>query len=249
MAKKRKKRKKRTAIPAPTQAAEAPEQRPARQSRKEEARRERERAIRAMRRREVLRRGLRWGVALLIIGLIAGYFVWRNQQKQQFLEGADAAAERLGCGEIQELPSEGQRHVQAPPTYQTKPATSGDHSGSPLPGDVHVYDQPFDPSLEFRAVHNLEHAYVLIYYRQDGVGALPEDVGDALKGLAEDESKVILAPYPELPEGDSLALAAWTRLQTCPGMDTDDADDAVAVAKGFIQRFRGGGEAPEPGAA
>lgn len=241
MAKKRKKR------PAPRPTAPV-EQGPARQEKKEAARKEREARVRAARRRVLMRRLSRVGILLLVIGgITAAVFLFRANKNKE-LETFDAAAARIGCGEIQDFSYDAEEpHLapgEPPPTYSTQPATFGKHNGTPLPGDLHTYTQPFDADLEAQAVHNLEHAYVLIYYRQSGEGALPEGVVTALENLAEKENKVIIAPYANLPAGQQLALAAWTRLQTCTKVTA--AGDAVQTAKGFIKRFRGGGAAPEP---
>jgi hypothetical protein len=95
-------------------------------------------------------------------------------------------------------------------------------------------------------VHNLEHAYVIIYYRGQGAASIPQNVREALGSLAEGQDKVILAPYPELAEGTSLSFVAWTKLQECPRVT--DADAAVSAARGFIELYRGTDNAPEPGA-
>ena len=93
-------------------------------------------------------------------------------------------------------------------------------------------------------MHNLEHAYVLIYYRADGPEALPTDVVDELATLAESEDKVIMAPHASLEEDTSLALAAWNKLWECPAGVT--ADQARTIASGVIEAFRGSSNAPEP---
>lgn len=240
----KKKKRKRRIQPAPVMAPPPG----ARQERKEAARRERERIIRAARRRRFLVRAARWGVVLLVIAGIAGFVAYRFYQDRRLLERADAAAEAIGCGEIQNQPSQGRDHVDTPPEYTQTPATSGPHSSAPLPGDQHVYTEPLDaPGVEFRAVHNLEHAYVIIYYRAEGPEALSPDMVDALADLARGEQKVFLAPYAELPEGTSLAFAAWTKLLECPRVS--DSDSAVLVAQGFVKRFRGTSNAPEPNGA
>lgn len=242
MAKKRKKRR-----PPPRPAAPADQQQ-ARQEKKEVARREREDRIRRARRRVLLRRLVRFAAVVVVLGLIVGFIVYRNRQDARVISAADAAAETLRCTEVQEQPNEGRQHLQAgqQPTFATKPATSGNHSPSTLDPEVSVYEDPIDANLEPLAVHNLEHAYVIMYYRAEGEQALPRPVVDAIADLAEAEDKVILAPYPELPDGRSLAFAAWQRLQTCPRVT--DPDAALDVANGFIKRFRGGGVAPEAGA-
>jgi uncharacterized protein DUF3105 len=216
----------------------------ARQERKEAARKERERIIRAARRRRLLGRAARWGVVVLALAGVTAFVGYRIIQDRNLIRRADAAAEAIGCNEIQDLPSEGRQHLQAgsqPPEYGTTPGTSGPHSPVPLPSDVHVYDEPVP---EAQAVHNLEHAYVIMYYRAQGEQALPQNVREALADLARSEQKVILAPYPELPEGTSLTFAAWTKLQECPRVT--NADSAVLAAQGFIKRFRGTDNAPEP---
>jgi len=240
MAKKKKRKRRIQEAPA------APPTPHARQERKEMARRERERIVRAARRRRFLARAGRWAVVAAVLAGVGGFVAYRFVQDRTLLRRADAAAEALGCGEIQSPPSEGRGHLQPgspPPEYGTTPATSGTHAPSTLPPNVQVYQQQIPEPF---AVHNLEHAYVIIYYRAQGQGSVPQNVREALAGLAESQEKVILAPYPELPEGTSLALTAWTKLQECPRVTAADA--AVLAAEGFIKRFRGTSNAPEPSA-
>ena len=158
------------------------------------------------------------------------------------------AASAAGCGQIQTPAGSapGGQHLSAGQTYHysQEPATSGWHDPSPLPSDPHVYTSPVP---ETHAVHNLEHGYVWIYYRSDGPGALPATVVDSLASLANVQTKVLMAPHPDLPAGTGLALAAWNKLWECPA--SIRADQATAVASGFIQGYRGTGNAPEPGAA
>ena len=99
---------------------------------------------------------------------------------------------------------------------------------------------------ETQAVHNLEHAYVLVYYRDGGPDALPTDVVQALTPPVNAQFKTIMAPFPNLPTGTSFALLAWNKLWTCPATIT--ADQARTMTSGFIHAFRGTGNAPEPSA-
>ena len=240
MAKKKKRKRRVQEAPA------APPSPRVRQERKEAARRERERIVRASRRRRLLARAGRWAIVLAVLAGVSGFVGYRFVQDRTLLQRADAAAGALGCGEIQSPPSEGRGHLQpgSPlPQYGTTPATSGPHSPNTLPPGERVYEQPVPEPL---AVHNLEHAYVIIYYQARGQASLPQNVRDALTDLAEGQEKVILSPYPELPEGISLSLVAWTKLQECPRVT--DADAAVLAAEGFIKRFRGTSNAPEPSA-
>lgn len=252
MAKKKRKRK-RPDRPAPrpsaaTATAERPDKadRPsARAERKEQARRERERRIKQAKRRQRNRRLVRWGVVVAAAGGI-GWFVYSQvQENREVQQRAAAAAERVGLGDVQELADEGTEHLQPndpPPTYATVPAASGPHGPGPLPAEPKVYDQPVP---ETAAIHNLEHGYVLIYYRAEGEGALPEPVVTELEDLVQGETEVIMAPYESLPDGTNLALVAWTRLQEGQVAADTSPDDVALVARGFIEEFKNGAAAPE----
>jgi Protein of unknown function (DUF3105) len=210
-----------------------------RQARKEQARRERERRIRAARRRERTRRLVRWGIVLAAAAGV-GAFVWVQVTADQRLEEAAlAAGERLGAGEVLE-PGKGIQDLgraHTPPFVEGTgglPATSGAHS-SPLQPPPQVFEQQVP---EANAVHNLEHGYVMVYYQPDGPDALPDDVREELAGLVEGEDEVLMAPYPKLQEGQSLALAAWTRLQLFEVPENANPEDAVTVTRYFIDQFR-----------
>jgi hypothetical protein len=254
---KKKRRKKRTTRPAAPPAGRSAERtettRPAshRAERKEQARRERERRIKQARRRQRIRRATRWGVALAVVGGI-GAFAWvQVQQDRELRSRADQAAEVINCTEIETEQDQvdaaaalSQAELHSAPFALGQggvPATAGRHS-STLGTPPFVYDQPVP---EANAVHNLEHGYVIIYYAEQGENVLAEDIRTALEALVEDEgNKVIIAPYPEL--ANSFDLVAWGKLQTCDPPEGADPDDAVTVARAFIDQFRAGGLAPEP---
>ena len=273
MAKKKRKKGKRPVRPATTAAqtaerreAAATEERPEgrtkaasaatvsnRQARKEQARRERERRIRRARRRERLRRIVRWAAILGVVGGIVGAIVYVNTRPLR-LENAQAAeaAAALGCGDgegnISEPANQGGGHLQEgqlPPEYTSTPGTSGLHSATTYT-EQPVLEQPVNPVLEAQLVHNLEHAYVIMFYRQSGANTLPDEVVDRLADLAQSETKVLLAPYPDLPEGTSLSFAAWTKLLECPAIEAGETTQVLEVARGFIEQYRGTANAPEP---
>jgi hypothetical protein len=124
--------------------------------------------------------------------------------------------------------------------YPDLPPASGPHDPSPLPSDPHVHAVPV---AETRAVHNLEHAYVLIWYRPAADGGLSEETIAAVGALAREEDRVIMAPYPSLPEDRSLALVAWNTRWLCPAGIAPE--HATAIARAFIQAYRGTTNAPE----
>ncbi len=250
MAKKRRKQRHRpAAVPESDRAAStraAERTRSVRSERKDEVRRARETALRRIRRRRAIKRAA-WMGGLGAVTFVAFFLLTRVGGPKPIPQAALAAASDAECGDVQTPAASASGGHLSPGqsyTYPEHPATSGLHDPSPLPGDPHVYDSPVP---ETRAVHNLEHAYVLIYYRAGGPDALPQAVVDGLASLARAQDKVIMAPYPDLPSGTSLALAAWNKLWECPAAVT--ADQARTIASGFIQAYRGTSNAPEPRAA
>jgi hypothetical protein len=183
-------------------------------------------------------------VAILVVGALAWILFVRAPGPGTIPASALATASAAGCGDLQRpVVADPRRDHLAPGdiyTYPDPPAAEGPHDPVPLPPDPHVYDAPVS---ETRAVHNLEHSYVLIYYRPRAEGGPSADAVSALERLARDESRVIMAPYADLPGGRGLALLAWNTRWMCPG--TIGADQAVTVATAFIDAYRGTTNAPE----
>jgi hypothetical protein len=216
-----------------------------RRERKDEARRARERARRQAARRARTRRG----VSLLIaggIGLGVVWFINRAAPPDQLSEQAQAAVTAAGCSGPEEvLPSDppGGQHL-APgesPNYTQTPATSGVHAPGSLPTDPNVFTEPVD---EGQAVHFMEHAGIVLYYRQDSI---PQEVVDRLATVANQERNTLLAPYPDLPDGRDLAFATWNRLLTCP--EGVSAEQAGRIARGFVEAYACTSVGPEPSAS
>lgn len=217
-----------------------------RQARKQQARAAREAALRAQRRRDMIRRFVTSGVVAAAV--VGGFlFLTRVGGPKPIPQAAIDAASAAGCSGVQTpaASAPGGLHLNSgePYTYPQEPATSGYHDPSSLSGDVPVYTE-MPP--ETQLVHNLEHDFVNIYYRSSGDQALPSDVVAALATVAKDDPKhhVILTPHTSLPEGVALAVTAWNKLLTCP--NTVTADQATAIARGFITAFQCTSNAPEP---
>jgi hypothetical protein len=220
---------------------------PPRRERKEAVRREREAQRKRAVRQSALRRVTVLTLAMLVAFLALSYL--HRAPLARPIPAADvAAAKAAGCTTVQTpaASAPGNLHLQPNQayTYTQHPATSGYHDPSPLGFSTHVFTAPVP---ETRAVHNLEHAGIFIYYRPDGDGALPKDVVDALAQVANTSRNTVMAPYRDLPIGTSLALAAWNKLQTCPG--TINKDQAAAVAQGFEYSLSCTSNAPEAKAA
>jgi hypothetical protein len=183
-------------------------------------------------------------VAIVLVGAGAGGWFLLSDGIEA---GGTDATGGLGCTAVMTYPSEGASHAFEPPPggWSTTPATSGTHSPATYGGDP-VIAAPITPDAELLLVHNLEHAYVIAYYQPQGEAALPATVRARLAAIVSGEQKVLLAPYPRLPPGTTLALVAWTKMQTCPSLSAQDAGAVASMTQLFVKRFRGAGSAPEP---
>lgn len=221
----------------------------ARRERKAQAREARAAQRKRAQRSDLVRRVAVFGVAG-IVGVGAFYWLSREASPRDVPAAAVAAAEAAGCTTVEQPVGDAPagQHVAdgTPITYAQKPATSGEHyGGQVLPSSPESYDQPI--GSEAATVHFLEHSGVMLYFRADGEGAVAPDVVEELKGVATDRQMTIAAPYEGLPEGTSVALAAWDQLQTCPGTVT--AAQARTIADGFAEAFACTSNAPEVAAA
>jgi hypothetical protein len=148
------------------------------------------------------------------------------------------------CGGVALQADQGHLHVvDLNQAYAQHPATSGPHYPVPLPPQPAVYTAPVP---EARAVHNLEHGYVWVYYRASGPDALSAGAIDALRSAVPAQRKVLMAPYPQLPAGVALDFAAWDELQQCGS--AVNAGEALSNLGAFVNAYREGALAPEPGA-
>jgi hypothetical protein len=119
--------------------------------------------------------------------------------------------------------------------YPTDPPSSGRHYQIPAPLDLYT-----EPVEQFRLLHNLEHAAVVIQYGRD----VPESDVRALEEWYRDNPNgLVIAPLPRL--GDQITLAAWTaptddpedrygtgHLARCPGFE-EEAFEAFLDEYGF----------------
>ncbi len=225
--------------PAPTASAH---QR-SRAERKELARAGREAVRKQIARAERTRR-LLWAVGIATAVGVGAFVLLRLNAPGEVSAAALDVAQAAGCGAVQTPVSDapGGQHLAPGESAGNaqNPASSGSHDSRSLPSEPAVYTQPL---REENAVHNLEHGYVLLYYRADDPEALGEDVVSRLASIAEAQDKVLLAPYPDLDEGTSLAIVAWNKLWECPA--TIAAADAATLANAFVEAYRGTTNAPE----
>jgi hypothetical protein len=189
--------------------------------------------------------------SLVGIALIASaVFIGRDDPKNQALRTIGVAAEAAGCAEAKEepIPDEAKDDaVKHTPRngdrveYTIIPPTSGRHNPTPLPvGAKKFYSRDENPPPE-RAVHNLEHGYIVVWYDNKATDAqvqLLEDAADAAEG------KFLIMPWTraDFPDDKHVVLTSWARKQQC-------TDVSGAVFQDFVDKYGGRNSiAPEKGA-
>jgi hypothetical protein len=152
------------------------------------------------------------GIILAVAGLVAlGYWLFGPE----------------GGPPIQRIPIQGQVHIernQPHPPYNSTPPTSGWHYGDAV-APWGVSREPIPNEVQ---VHNLEHGGIMIQY--DCPDGCPEIVSRLESIVRSYPSKVILAPYPGIPD-HRIAVTAWGRLAYL-----DQVDEPFL--RRFIQRFK-----------
>jgi hypothetical protein len=103
--------------------------------------------------------------------------------------------------------------------YNTNPPSSGPHYDHWHRGGGFV-DTPL---VVGEVVHNMEHGYVIIWYRPDETGALGAQVRDLVQQMG---SQCLLAgPYEDMPW--AVAATAWGRILELESFDANQLRDFV----------------------
>jgi hypothetical protein len=124
--------------------------------------------------------------------------------------------------------------------YGPQPPSYGTHNPVPLPPLPRVVSLDTAPPLAAeRAVHNLEHAYVVVWYDD------PDDEAVIASALSRvDERKLLAVPWMRAPfENDArFVLTAWGHRQACTSISSSAIESFFASYGGFA------GDAPEKSA-
>jgi len=181
------------------------------------------------------------------IALIGGsvYFSVKSKDKASdtALRDVGLSQDLAGCLAVkeEEIPKEASdenKHTPDRVEYKTSPPTSGRHNGSPLPaGAKKFYSRQEAPGPE-RAVHNLEHAYVVVWYDK----TVGEEQVQRLKDAADAAAaKFLVVPWDraDFPDDKHIVLTAWGFRQQC-------SDVSGEVLQKFVDDHGGfNGKAPE----
>ncbi len=152
--------------------------------------------------------------ALLVAGV--GYVVFASVQRNQVPEGTREYTVDEG-------------HTPQTVAYDPTPPAGGQHDA--VPQTCGSYSSPIRSE---NAVHSLEHGAVWITYQPD----MPQEQIDRLRSLAENEAKVLVSPFDDLPA--PVVASSWGRQ-----LLLESAEDGRLGQ--FIQSFRN--DAPEPRAS
>ena len=149
-------------------------------------------------------------VVVLVVAAVVGYFAYR------------ALADLPGV----KIPDQGNRHLQSAADphepYNSNPPTSGPHLPYIAPWGVH--SRPIQRELQ---VHNLEDGGVLVQYNCE----CPELAAKLRDAVQQYDKYVILAPYPQMES--TIALTAWTRIETLSAFDEKRVRRFIAAYRGI----------------
>jgi hypothetical protein len=195
-------------------------------------------------------------IALILAAVIPAYIHdQHNKQKakqaSKVLQLAPTAAETAaGClGVHQDPVSPAAVHVTSPIDYSKEkygdtnggtapiPPSGGKHNPVSLGDTTRFYPLSLQPRPE-RAVHNLEHGYVVVWYD----AKLPAADVDTLKTLATRLPRMLVVGWDQgdLPDGKHLALTSWARTERCSTAST-------SVIENFVSQHVDSSLAPEKG--
>ena len=187
---------------------------------------------------DLSRRNVRLGALVLVlllgaVGLSLARGSGSGDDAPQLSGPLRESLEQGGCT-VDSRADNGQDHVTSA-TYSVNPPAGGDHLSAPAPaGFYDMANLPADGNL----VHSLEHGFVVVWYRPDGVSAATVD---GLRELARSRRWVLVVPRPSLPT--ALAATVWHRRLLCP--DGGDPLRRDGPLGNFVTAFRNQG--PEKG--
>ena len=118
---------------------------------------------------------------------------------------------------VETFPNQGNRHLEPDdpvPTYNSNPATSGDHAPVPTSCGIYLQEVP-----DVVSVHNLEHGAVAINYRPDLEASELERLHEFARTKG---SHILVAPRADLTH--PVVVSSWTRLLRLDSADIETID-------------------------
>ena len=161
--------------------------------------------------------------AIVGIGLI-GASVYFGMQgggglTETALRNVGVTAELAACDEphAEDIPKEAQddavKHTNDRVEYPVVPPSSGRHNTQWLPVGKRFYSRTDAPPPE-RAVHNLEHGYVVVWYDSKVTEEQVQQLEQAAEGA---EGKMLFIPWTrgDFAGDKHIVLTSWAQKQSC----------------------------------
>lgn len=180
------------------------------------------------------------GIAAVVIAIVV-FAISSERETTEAPVGVPAA--EADCDTVEEVEAlEGQHIREGSPheEYNSDPPTSGPHYE--IPADPAFYSSPIEPE---RAIHNLEHGQIVIWYSPD----LDAEQKEWVEEIVNDEPAATVAtPYDGLDEGTAVALSAWLAPEDEEGEGTGVLQSCAQVSQEAVNEFRKEyqGRSPEP---
>ena len=157
--------------------------------------------------------------ALLVVGSVVAWSLYRRSEARQL----EAILESGSCRVDREADA-GSGDVDQPPTYEVEPPAGGPHARSVASAGVYQVDRAPRDGL---VVHALEHGLVSVWYRP----GLPQS--DEVVALADRFPEDVLV-LPRAGLRTPLAATAWHRRLLCD-------EPEIRTVERFVREFRGKG--------
>jgi hypothetical protein len=169
-------------------------------------------------------------VAVLLAAIVPSVLQARSRSEQRsvgYVKAASVSAKAADCTGVRNDVQISREHVTTTVDYaklladkgEQIPPSSGPHNADPLPDSIHFYQRADKPTLE-RAVHNLEHGFIVAWYDNQ----LPQAEVAKLQVIAgQAGDRFIAVPWDRgtFPDNRHFVLSAWDRTQRCGTVDAD----------------------------
>ncbi len=167
-------------------------------------------------------------LATVLIGVVTYAALNQGSGISSVLTDPDNNIEGIAVTDVSTLEK---NHVQGAVDYEMTPPVGGDHNA--VPQQCAVYTAPIAPE---HALHSLEHGAVWITYQP----SLPQDQVNELANTVGGDPYLLMSPLPD--QESPVILSAWGRQ-----LKLETASDPRVQE--FINAYRSGPTAPEPGAS
>jgi hypothetical protein len=175
-------------------------------------------------------------VAVLLAAIIPSVLQARERSEKRsvgHVTSPSAAATAANCTGVRNDAQISRDHVTTTVDYtklladkgEQIPPSSGPHDANPLPDSIRFYTRADKPKVE-RAVHNLEHGFIVGWYDNE----LPQADVDKLEQISgQAGERFIAVPWDRGTFGENrhFVLSAWDRTQRCGTVNQDVVADFI----------------------